>query len=494
MKIVKYLSLFVAMLMVGILGVSALAITEDYTLTDDLNEGITVDGATVVIDLNGHTITNVDDVIVVRNQADVTVRGEGNIVSTGDSGISIYSGSKVTMEDGVVINAQEFGVYTAGQATFIMNGGTINTVDNIGVGGNGRNTADYKDYTITINGGTINANISTDGYVSCGIYHPSEGTVNFNGGTINSSNGGIVQRGGVLNINGGVINTAEKTPGILGKVGDSRQVVPAAAVVVDKMSAYPAYQTIETNIYSAAVINGAAGNIEKIGEPIDINIQGGIYDEQIDESQLGEGYSAYLIVEGDFKDGYIVAKEDDFENVVSEGPVSADEVSDEDKALIEDLLKDYNLASYYDVQLLTVLKDNDGVVVDNIKEASAPVKITLGIPTDLPAVKEGFKRIYSIIRIHNGVATVIKNVTVKNNNAEFESSEFSTYVLVYNDVEETTATPLATTTNVATTTTAAKEENTSNPKTLDKIVIYVAAFGISFIGMAKIITSKKEFN
>ena len=487
MKKLKYLSFFAALFMIGILSVSALAITEDYTLTEDLNEGITVDGAKVVINLNGHTITNVDDVIVVRNQADVTVRGEGNIVSTGDSGISIYSGSKVTMEDGVVINAQEFGVYTAGQATFIMNGGTINTVDNIGVGGNGRNTEAYKDYTITINGGTINANISTDGYVSCGIYHPSEGTVNFNGGTINSSNGaGIVQRGGVLNVNGGVINTAEKTPGILGKVGDSRQVVPAAAIVVDKMSEYPAYQTIETNIYSAAVINGAAGNIEKIGEPIDINIQGGIYDEQIDESQLGEGYSAYLIVEGDFKDGYIIAKEDDFENIIADGPISADDVSAEDKALIADILKDFNLVSYFDVQLLTVLKDNDGIVVDNIKEASAPVKVSLGIPSDLPAVKEGFKREYSVIRIHNGVATLIKNVTVKNNSAEFESSEFSTYVLVYNDVENTKATPVANTTTAT--------EETSNPKTLDKIIIYVAGFGISFIGMAKIISSKKQYN
>ncbi len=487
MKKLKYLSFFAALFIIGILSVSALAITEDYTLTEDLNEGITVDGAKVVINLNGHTITNVDDVIVVRNQADVTVRGEGNIVSTGDSGISIYSGSKVTMEDGVVINAQEFGVYTAGQATFIMNGGTINTVDNIGVGGNGRNTEAYKDYTITINGGTINANISTDGYVSCGIYHPSEGTVNFNGGTINSSNGaGIVQRGGVLNVNGGVINTAEKTPGILGKVGDSRQVVPAAAIVVDKMSEYPAYQTIETNIYSAAVINGAAGNIEKIGEPIDINIQGGIYDEQIDESQLGEGYSAYLIVEGDFKDGYIIAKEDDFENIIADGPISADDVSAEDKALIADILKDFNLVSYFDVQLLTVLKDNDGIVVDNIKEASAPVKVSLGIPSDLPAVKEGFKREYSVIRIHNGVATLIKNVTVKNNSAEFESSEFSTYVLVYNDVENTKATPVANTTTAT--------EETSNPKTLDKIIIYVAGFGISFLGMAKIISSKKQYN
>ena len=487
MKKLKYLSFFAALFMIGILSVSALAITEDYTLTEDLNEGITVDGAKVVINLNGHTITNVDDVIVVRNQADVTVKGEGNIVSTGDSGISIYSGSKVTMEDGVVINAQEFGVYTAGQATFIMNGGTINTVDNIGVGGNGRNTEAYKDYTITINGGTINANISTDGYVSCGIYHPSEGTVNFNGGTINSSNGaGIVQRGGVLNVNGGVINTAEKTPGILGKVGDSRQVVPAAAIVVDKMSEYPAYQTIETNIYSAVVINGAAGNIEKIGEPIDINIQGGIYDEQIDESQLGEGYSAYLIVEGDFKDGYIIAKEDDFENIIADGPISADDVSAEDKALIADILKDFNLVSYFDVQLLTVLKDNDGIVVDNIKEASAPVRVSLGIPSDLPAVKEGFKREYSVIRIHNGVATLIKNVTVKNNSAEFESSEFSTYVLVYNDVENTKATPVANTTTAT--------EETSNPKTLDKIIIYVAGFGISFLGMAKIISSKKQYN
>ncbi len=485
MRKIKYLLFVMSLVMIGVLNVKALDITGDYTFTEDYVGEVSIDGVKAVIDLNGHTVTNTGDVFVATNGADITITGNGTIVSTGDSGISLYSGSKATLENGT-INVQEFGVFVTGQTTFIMNGGTINTIDNVGIGGNGRNTDNYKDYTVIMNGGTINANIESEGYSSCGIYHPSEGTVTINGGTINSSNGaGIVQRGGVLNINGGTINTSEDTEGFLGKVGDSRQVVPSAAVVVDKKSIYPAYQTIETNINSNAVMNGVAGNIEKIGDEIVINVTGGIYNEEPDESLLAEGYSAYAIVEGEYKDSYIVAKENDFDSVISDGIISEDGVSAEDKALVADLLSKYSLAAYYDVQLLTVLKSNDAVIVDNIKETSTPVKVSLGIPTNLPALKDGFKREFYVIRIHNGQVTLIKDVTVKDSSAEFESGEFSTYVLVYNDVEQAKATSVANTT-------ATTEETATNPKTLDKIVIYLVGLGISFVGMAKIINAKKD--
>lgn len=431
MKKVKYLGLFLVALTLGVGHAKAyVMVTEDKTLEEDINELVYVNGKNVTIDLNGHNIIGDNGAIYAYNGSNLTIKGEGIIQSTESNAIYSTGGSTVTLESGTV-KAQEFGVLVMGDSTFTMNGGTIETVDNCGVGGNGSDKDEYKNYTININGGTITSNIKSNGYVSCGIYHPNKGTVNFNGGTINSTNGaGIVQRAGVLNIKGGTINAKGN---MTGKVGDSRVVVSASAVVVDREANYPEVATLETNI-SGATLNGDAEAVEVLGSDDKIELTGGTYSSMPEEEQIPEGYNAYEVLNSE-EEQYVVVKDEDLEYFSFSALVDKEEFDEEEVALIEKELSKYTLAGYYGVAVLASTPDED-VVDPRITETLEPIEVKLELPKDLPAVKEGFTRKYVVIRVHNGEATVIKDVKDNGDGTvTFKSDKFSTYALAYVDEE-----------------------------------------------------------
>lgn len=414
-------------------------------LTEDHDGSITINGKNIVLDLDGHKIESTEDVIVVTNESFVIVTGNGTIKSTGDSGISIYSGSSVTLESGN-IRTQEFGVYTSGNATFTMNGGSIETVDNCGVGGNGSNGDGYKNYTININGGTIKGNIVTSGYIACGVYHPNKGTVNITGGTITANGGvGVVQRAGILNITGGTITaTGEAT----GWVGDSKNVLTSAAVVVDKSANYPEVATLETRIAEVATLNSDLEEaVATKGDDVVVEI-------------VPKGSDVYQVIGGDNDGKYIVVKEEDLEITTEVDELNKEDIEDEIAGYLEayekakngeieydeedmeffefvkefkDTVDKYNVIGYYEISALKVTEDND--VVDLPSEISEPVEVKLVLPEELPEVKEGFTRKYYVVRVHNGEVTVIDDVTVNDDGTvSFKSDKFSTYALAYEDV------------------------------------------------------------
>lgn len=463
------------MLTLSISNVKALNVTEDITLTEDITEQVVVNGKKVTLDLNGHSITAATNgALVLANGAEVTIIGEGTIESTNDNGVVVMNGSTLTLQSGN-IKSVEFGVLVTNNSTFTMNGGTITTTDNCGAGGNGTDSANYKNYTININGGTINANIKSSGYVSCGIYHPNEGTVNITGGTINSSNGaGIVQRAGTLNITGGTINTNGTS---IGKVGDSRVVVTASAIVVDKYAAYPAMDTIVTKVSKDVVLNGAAGSIETIGEGVVVEVTGGIFTEEPVEEQIPEGYKAYQILEGENKDKYVVANEEEIVNEVTNAMITKEDVNEDTIALIEETVEGkYTLLSFYDVSLIKVTDNNE--VIGHVTDADEAVKVTLGLPTELPELKEGFTRKYYVVRIHEGEATVISDVTDNGDGTvSFNSDKFSTYAIAYEDVKETKE---------------ETKETVENPQTGDKLITNIIVSVISISGIAGISVAKRK--
>lgn len=481
-KIKLFLGVLAVTLVFSITNASAKTLTEagywsitedeDWTLTEDVDKQIIIDGAKVTIDLNGNDIRGyIKDIIIIQNGANVTIKGEGTIESTKHQTINVTSGSTLTLESGD-IKSVETGVAIFDTSTFTMNGGTITTVDNNGIAGNG--TAGRGGYTINFNGGTINANITSAGYVSCGIYHPNEGTLNITGGTINSSNGaGVVQRGGTLNVTGGIINTNGSSTG---KVGDSRVVVPASAIVVDKYAGYPAMNTLVTKISKDVVLNGSAGDIETLGDGVVVEVTGGIFTEKPQEEQIPEGYNAYKVLEGENKDKYVVANEEELVNTVADAMINKEDIDDDTVALIEKTVEGkYNLLSFYDVSLITVTDNDD--VVGYVTETDESVKVTLGLPTEMPKLEEGYSRKYYVIRIHNGEAEIIKDVTDNGDGTvSFKSDKFSTYAIAYVDVKEETTT---------------KTENITNPQTGDSIISNVIIFTVSIVGTT-IAIRKKE--
>ena len=234
-----------------------ITLTEDVTLTSEFVVNADQD---LTLDLNGHSLTRSGTVIL--NNGRLTIRDttkNGSIVSTNYVAISAGHNSTTTIEyanvrsvEGAVITS-----YATG-ATITIKDGVFSASDNAVIAGNGNRTdanasgkpERVNPNTITINGGEFNGAIMTPEYVACGIYAPWKDNITVNGGTFNITGGaGIVARGGNVTVNGGTFNT---TGNAIGKVGDSRVVVPCSALVFDSEAAYPAL----TNDSKITVNNG----------------------------------------------------------------------------------------------------------------------------------------------------------------------------------------------------------------------------------------------
>lgn len=193
-------------------------------------------GKKLTLDLNVKTITHSGTAII--NNGTLIVKN-GAVVSTGNCGIGVGSNSETTILSDVTVTAQESAVITSKStgAKIFIEGGTFTSTDNAVIAGNGSERTGNPNI-IVINGGTFNGGITTAGYVACGIYAPWKDQITVNGGTFHITGGaGIVARAGQVSVNGGTfICTGNAT----GKVGDSRVVVPCAALVFDSESNYPA--------------------------------------------------------------------------------------------------------------------------------------------------------------------------------------------------------------------------------------------------------------
>ena len=63
-----------------------------------------------------------------------------------------------------------------------------------------------------------------------------------------------------------------------------------------------------------------------------------------------------------------------------------------------------------------------------------PIKITISIPDALKNVPEGYTRTYRIVRVHDGVSTVLAEGTGAT--LEISSDKFSSYFIIYKDVKD----------------------------------------------------------
>lgn len=224
--------------------------------------GIQVVGGSLSIE-NG-TINATKRALQAYDGGSITL-GEGAEVISGDVAVGATGAGSEIIVDGGSITAQESGVLVTTGARVEMNDGTITGLDNGPIMGNG--TKGQGEVEIVMNGGELIANIESAGYVAVGVYMPNSGTFTMNGGRIVANGGaGVVCRGGKTIINGGEIVTTAHPTLEVGKVGDSRVVVPCSAIVYDKNSKYPAMDTLEVVIGADAILNGAHEDITVISD------------------------------------------------------------------------------------------------------------------------------------------------------------------------------------------------------------------------------------
>ena len=86
---------------------------------------------------------------------------------------------------------------------------------------------------------------------------------------------------------------------------------------------------------------------------------------------------------------------------------------------------------YLDIDLLKQIGSDSPV---NITETNGAVTITLKVPSSLINSNSSVTRTYQMIRVHNGVATVIPcTYNAANQTISCETDQFSTYALAYVD-------------------------------------------------------------
>ncbi len=194
----------------------------------------------LTLDLNGNNITGSGWILQAQGaDGDLTVMGTGTVKSTGNCVANAISGAKLTIKSGTY-EAQESCVMAFDGATVVIDGGTFTTVDNFVVGTNG-STGRGKN-SITINNGTFNGNIKSSGYIACGIYVANDDTVVVNGGTFNVVNGvGILARSGNTTVSEKVVFNVTSDGTIKeGKVGVAKiNIEIPHDIVLDQKAGYP---------------------------------------------------------------------------------------------------------------------------------------------------------------------------------------------------------------------------------------------------------------
>lgn len=113
-------------------------------------------------------------------------------------------------------------------------------------------------------------------------------------------------------------------------------------------------------------------------------------------------------------------------------------VSEEDKKAVEKKLAEISTSKkagmYLDIDI-NVAIGNDKI---SVTKTQKPITIKISVPDELINKDAGKTRTYSVLRVHDGKVDVLDATYDENTKKlSFESSEFSTYVLVYEDVVKT---------------------------------------------------------
>ena len=107
----------------------------------------------------------------------------------------------------------------------------------------------------------------------------------------------------------------------------------------------------------------------------------------------------------------------------------------EEIALIQSVLGNNVIGQYLNLNLTLKISGRED---RQITDLSAPMYITITIPQNLVNHDSSIERTYRIVRIHDGVATLIDgNYDAATNQFTFATDGFSTYALVYEDVNTT---------------------------------------------------------
>ena len=452
------------------------------------NRAVTVsytDGdAGAEFEMNGGSIVSENDFAIVGwKNAKVTINdgtinskyscisGNGN---AGDSGAKFYiNGGTLASEGWAIYGPQVDGVVeiTGGEidatitgvevrsGTLTITGGTITTGAGVEykVEPSGSGTTTYgaavavaqhttkQPINVSISGGTFSAPVAFS--EANPQKNPEEDiekvSATITGGTFNSSgdNSVVVSEDLAGFISGGVYDkpfeadylaegySAYEKPQDVWTVDNAVEVELPDKIVIEKGDSY----TLELGEIAAKYI--VTGMVENEVASLDgLTISGDAAGDtllNVALYEMGKGFDQPIPV-------YVYDVEDKTSNVQVEtdaNEISESDIDEDAISAIKNELGTKTLAGYYDIRAFVV--DGD-TVIDEVHEVT-PFEVLLDMP-DLPELKSGYARRYYLIRYHGGVATTIEAYE-KDGKIGFVNGEFSTFAIVYEDIEETPVTP-----------------------------------------------------
>ena len=276
--------------------ISSAASGDTVTLLKDTKEDITIpSGKTITLDLNGKTLTNVDDHTILNN-GNLTITGTGTVDNISHAKGALYNKGTVVINGGTFDRSKENGktsndsgsnswytIKNVGSMT-IHDGATVQTAGNNAALGkfsslvsngyfnaNDYNTNKGLDQPIlTIDGGTFRGGLNT-------IKNDDRAKLTINGGTFSNYYQAVVQNHNIAEITGGTFTAASdanaKTYGIyncgcgaeidLGTLTVSGGTFTGATYAVDEVSSLNAAVNISGGQFAgtkAAIIKSSTSN------------------------------------------------------------------------------------------------------------------------------------------------------------------------------------------------------------------------------------------
>ncbi len=221
------------------------------TSTANGNFEIPATAGTVVLNLNGYTITapNRDGYTdrtqyVFDNYADLTIKGTGTINSRG-----IQNYGKLTIENGVTVKAVDVnggaGIWAYAGSETIINGGTFTAAEAAGcVNSAGK---------LTINGGTFTQTQSTAAYCYAINFSGTEGVIT--DATVNGAHGCVAVTAGTMTVKGGSFTTT----GVNAQSDHVLYVSAGAKIVVEDGNFVGDHEAGGTSLYNNASTASVTG-------------------------------------------------------------------------------------------------------------------------------------------------------------------------------------------------------------------------------------------
>lgn len=145
-----------------------------------------------------------------------------------------------------------------------------------------------------------------------------------------------------------------------------------------------------------------------------------------------------------------------------------------EKEAIAEVLGEKKLGAFLDVSLIKQIGNYEG----KVEKLTAPIRVALEVPTELINTDTSVERVYKVLRYHDSDENKVTVLDAKFDKATgiltFETDRFSTYALVYEDVE------------------AGKDE-VPNAGVVSTTVIWLGAMSVSGIGALALARKKKEY-